>query len=99
MKTRAETAAYTAQVLATAGADLADDARAVLSEDLASPCTEEIAVFQAFARTVEQAQKGSVVLDTAPTGHTLLLLDAARSSHRGIGSPRLSDARARRAPA
>lgn len=80
----AETAAYTAEVLASAGADLDPGARAVLEEDLASPCTEEIAVFQAFARTVEQARSGFVVLDTAPTGHTLLLLDAARSYHREL---------------
>ncbi|MGW4104481.1 arsenical pump-driving ATPase [Streptomyces sp. NPDC004976] len=80
----AETAAYTAEVLASAGAELDDDARAVLEEDLASPCTEEIAVFQAFARTVARAQHGFVVVDTAPTGHTLLLLDAARSYHREL---------------
>jgi arsenite-transporting ATPase len=80
----AETAAYTAEVLAGAGADLPADARAVLEEDLASPCTEEIAVFQAFARTVAQAEHGFVVLDTAPTGHTLLLLDAARSYSREL---------------
>ena len=80
----AETAAYTAEVMATAGADLDDGARAVLAEDLASPCTEEIAVFHAFARTVARAQDGFVVVDTAPTGHTLLLLDAARTYHREI---------------
>ena len=80
----AETAAYTAEVLAGAGQGLAPDAVAVLQEDLDSPCTEEIAVFQAFARTVGQAQDGFVVLDTAPTGHTLLLLDAARSFHREL---------------
>ena len=80
----AETAAYTAEVMATAGADLDDGARAVLAEDLASPCTEEIAVFHAFARAVAQAQDGFVVVDTAPTGHTLLLLDAARSYHREL---------------
>ena len=80
----AETAAYTAEVLAGAGDGLAPDAVAVLQEDLDSPCTEEIAVFQAFARTVGQAQDGFVVLDTAPTGHTLLLLDAARSFHREL---------------
>ena len=80
----AETAAYTAEVMATAGADLDDGARAVLAEDLASPCTEEIAVFHAFARTVAQAQDGFVVVDTAPTGHTLLLLDAARTYHREL---------------
>jgi arsenite-transporting ATPase len=80
----AETVAYTAEVLATAGAGLDDGARAVLMEDLASPCTEEIAVFQAFARTVAAAQDSFVVLDTAPTGHTLLLLDAARTYHREL---------------
>jgi len=80
----AETVAYTAQVLATAGADLDDGALAVLREDLASPCTEEIAVFQAFARTVAAAQDSFVVVDTAPTGHTLLLLDAARNYHREL---------------
>jgi arsenite/tail-anchored protein-transporting ATPase len=80
----AETAAYTAEVLASAGAGLDDGARAVLMEDLASPCTEEIAVFQAFARTVAAAQDSFVVVDTAPTGHTLLLLDAARTYHREL---------------
>jgi arsenite/tail-anchored protein-transporting ATPase len=80
----AETVAYTAEVLATAGADLDDGARGVLMEDLASPCTEEIAVFQAFARTVASARDSFVVVDTAPTGHTLLLLDAARTYHREL---------------
>ena len=78
-----ETAAYTAEVLA--GAGLGPSARAVLEEDLRSPCTEEIAVFRAFASTVAQAVDGFVVLDTAPTGHTLLLLDAARAYHREVG--------------
>ena len=80
----AETAGYTATVMATAGADLDDGARAVLAEDLASPCTEEIAVFHAFARTVARAQDTFVVVDTAPTGHTLLLLDAARTYHHEL---------------
>ena len=80
----AETAAYTAEVMATAGAGLDAGARAVLAEDLASPCTEEIAVFHAFARTVAGAQDGFVVVDTAPTGHTLLLLDNARTYHREL---------------
>ncbi len=80
----AETVSYTAEILASAGAGLEPDALAVLEEDLASPCTEEVAVFRAFARTVELAQDGFVVLDTAPTGHTLLLLDAARSFSRDL---------------
>jgi len=79
------TAAYTADVLATAGSGLEGAARAVLEEDLRSPCTAEIAVFGAFARTVAQATDRFVVLDTAPTGHTVLLLDAARAYHREVG--------------
>ncbi len=79
-----EIRAYTEAVLAEAGGDLDANARALLEEDLRSPCTEEIAVFRAFARTVADAQDGFVVLDTAPTGHTLLLLDAAQAYHREI---------------
>jgi arsenite/tail-anchored protein-transporting ATPase len=78
-----ETRRYAADVIAAAG-DLEPDERAVLEEDLRSPCTEEIAVFRAFARTVAEAEHGFVVLDTAPTGHTLLLLDAAQSYHREV---------------
>jgi len=81
----AETRAYTKQVLADAGRDLDAQGRALLEEDLRSPCTEEIAVFRAFARTVARGQDGFVVLDTAPTGHTLLLLDAAEAYHREVG--------------
>ena len=55
-----------------------------LEEDLRSPCTEEIAVFSAFARTVAEGEHGFVVLDTAPTGHTILLLDAAEAYHRDV---------------
>jgi arsenite-transporting ATPase len=77
-----ETERYSAEVLAATGLDT--DGRALLAEDLRSPCTEEIAVFRAFARTVDQAQQRIVVLDTAPTGHTLLLLDAAESYQREI---------------
>jgi arsenite-transporting ATPase len=56
----------------------------MLEEDLQSPCTEEIAVFRAFARIVAQGRKRFVVLDTAPTGHTLLLLDATEAYHREV---------------
>jgi arsenite-transporting ATPase len=80
----AETRAYTAQVLASAGASLDADGRALLEEDLRSPCTEEVAVFRAFARTVAAGRDGFVVLDTAPTGHTLLLLDATEAYHREV---------------
>ena len=43
-------------------------------------------MFRAFARTVAQGQEAFVVLDTAPTGHTLLLLDATESYHREVAS-------------
>lgn len=81
----AETEAYVAEVLAAQGAGLDPDSLALLEEDLRSPCTEEIAVFRAFARTVAQGGDSFVVLDTAPTGHTLLLLDATEAYHRELG--------------
>ncbi|WP_421282742.1 arsenical pump-driving ATPase [Aeromonas veronii] len=80
----AETERYRAQVLATKGAALDEQGRALLEEDLRSPCTEEIAVFQAFSRIIREAGKHFVVMDTAPTGHTLLLLDATGAYHREI---------------
>ncbi|MFN6976731.1 MAG: ArsA-related P-loop ATPase, partial [Gemmobacter sp.] len=57
---------------------------AMLEEDLRSPCTEEIAVFQAFSRVIRESGRHFVVMDTAPTGHTLLLLDATGSYHRDV---------------
>ena len=72
------------QVLATAGSAMDASARALLEEELRSPCTEEIAVFTAFAEEVARGQDGFVVLDTAPTGHTLLLLDATEAYHREV---------------
>ena len=80
----AETRRYTDRVLRTKGADLDDDARRLLAEDLRSPCTEEVAVFHAFSKAVGRAARGFVVMDTAPTGHTLLLLDATGSYHREV---------------
>jgi arsenite-transporting ATPase len=80
----AETRLYADEVMKTAGAGLDAAGRALLEEDLRSPCTEEIAVFRAFARTVVKGEQGFVVIDTAPTGHTLLLLDAAETYHREV---------------
>ncbi|WP_020508374.1 arsenical pump-driving ATPase [Lamprocystis purpurea] len=80
----AEVAAYQAEVLAKAAPNLDANGLAMLEEDLRSPCTEEIAVFRAFARAVDAGQEGFVVLDTAPTGHTILLLDAAEAYHREV---------------
>lgn len=79
----AVTAAYRREVLDGAR-DLDQAARALLDEDLRSPCTEEIAVFRAFAEAVADGSGRFVVLDTAPTGHTLLLLDAAQAYHREV---------------
>ena len=78
----AETKAYVDRVMSARGPNLDEEGRALLAEDLRSPCYEEVAVFAAFSRIVSQARSGFVILDTAPTGHTLLLLDATGSFHR-----------------
>ncbi|MBK5915581.1 arsenical pump-driving ATPase [Rhodocyclus purpureus] len=79
-----ETERYRQQVLKSKGAQLDAHGRALLEEDLRSPCTEEIAVFQAFSRIIREAHQKFVVMDTAPTGHTLLLLDATGAYHREV---------------
>lgn len=79
-----ETERYRQHVLETKGTTLDAHGRALLEEDLRSPCTEEIAVFQAFSRIIREAGKKFVVMDTAPTGHTLLLLDATGAYHREV---------------
>lgn len=79
-----ETERYRQNVLDSKGAQLDAHGRALLEEDLRSPCTEEIAVFQAFSRIIREAGKKFVVMDTAPTGHTLLLLDATGAYHREV---------------
>src|SRR5512146_3348528 len=80
----AETESYRQHVLKTKGAQLDAQGRALLEEDLRSPCTEEIAVFQAFSRIIAEAGKKFVEMETAPTGHTLLLLDATGAYHREV---------------
>jgi arsenite-transporting ATPase len=75
---------YREHAMATKGKDIDDDGRAALAEDLMSPCTDEVAVFQQFSRAVHEARRTYVVMDTAPTGHTLLLLDTTGSYHREI---------------
>ncbi|EAQ4619733.1 arsenite efflux transporter ATPase subunit ArsA [Salmonella enterica] len=79
-----ETERYRQHVLETKGRNLDEAGKRLLEEDLRSPCTEEIAVFQAFSRVIREAGKRFVVMDTAPTGHTLLLLDATGAYHREI---------------
>ncbi len=90
-----ETARYRRDVLESKGKDLDSEARALLEEDLQSPCTEEIAVFQAFSRVIRENSRHFVVMDTAPTGHTLLLLDATDSYHRDIVRHASADTQAR----
>lgn len=75
---------YREHVLATKGKNLDKTARAALAEDLLSPCTDEVAVFRQFSKAVHESRREFVVIDTAPTGHTLLLLDATGSYHREI---------------
>ena len=77
-----ETERYRSHVMQTKGAQLDEQGRALLAEDLRSPCTEEVAVFQAFSRVIREAGSIFVVMDTAPTGHTLLLLDTTGAYHR-----------------
>jgi arsenite-transporting ATPase len=81
---QAELAKYKEEVLAKARETMSEDDIAYVEEDLRSPCTQEIAVFRAFAQIVEKAENEVVVIDTAPTGHTLLLLDSTQSYHREI---------------
>jgi arsenite-transporting ATPase len=87
----AETQTYVDFILRTKGKALDEDGKALLLEDLDSPCTEEVAVFHAFSRVVNRARGQLVILDTAPTGHTLLLLDAAGSYHREVLKKRTQD--------
>ncbi len=78
----AETQRYIDKIMATKGAGLSEPERALMLEDLRSPCTEEVAVFHAFSKIVGEARSAFVVLDTAPTGHSLLLMDATGAYHR-----------------
>ena len=75
---------YRQQVMETKGQNLDEAGRTLLEEDLRSPCTEEIAVFQALSRVMRESKETFVIVDTAPTGHTLLLLDATGAYHRDV---------------
>lgn len=79
---KAETQAYIDKVMAAKAPKLDAQEQALLLEDLQSPCTEEVAVFHAFSRIVSEARSAFVVLDTAPTGHSMLLMDATGAYHR-----------------
>jgi len=79
---KVETQRYVDKIMAAKLPSLDAQEQALLLEDLRSPCTEEVAVFHAFSRIVSEARSAFVVLDTAPTGHSLLLMDATGAYHR-----------------
>ncbi len=81
---KVETQRYTEKILEHKGQGQSDEAKKLILEDLKSPCTEEVAVFYAFSKAISMAKRQFVVMDTAPTGHTLLLMDTAGSYHRDI---------------
>ncbi|PIB34368.1 arsenical pump-driving ATPase [Reichenbachiella sp. 5M10] len=81
---KVETQRYMEKVLSQKGKGKSEEAKKLIQEDLKSPCTEEVAVFHAFSKAISMAKRQFVVMDTAPTGHTLLLLDTAGSYHRDI---------------
>lgn len=81
---KAELKRYQEEVLTKASQTMSKDDMAYIEEDLRSPCTQEIAVFRAFAEIVDKAEKEIVVIDTAPTGHTLLLLDSSQTYHKEV---------------
>lgn len=81
---QAELRRYQEEILSKARETMSAEDVAYIEEDLRSPCTQEIAVFRAFAEIVDKAEENTVVIDTAPTGHTLLLLDATQSYHREV---------------
>jgi arsenite-transporting ATPase len=76
--------AYKNEVRAKVAGTISASDMEYIEEDLRSPCTQEIAVFKAFAQIVEKADKEVVVIDTAPTGHTLLLLDSTEAYHKEV---------------
>ena len=79
-----ETQRYIDKIMAAKSPGLDAQEQALLLEDLRSPCTEEVAVFHAFSRIVSEGRSAFVVLDTAPTGHSLLLMDATGAYHRQV---------------
>ncbi|MDF2843483.1 MAG: arsenite-activated ATPase ArsA [Herbinix sp.] len=81
---KAELKRYQEEILTKARETMTEADIAYIEEDLRSPCTQEIAVFRAFAEIVDKAEDQIVVIDTAPTGHTLLLLDSTQSYHKEI---------------
>ena len=92
---KVETQRYTEKILEHKGQGQTEEAKKLILEDLKSPCTEEVAVFHAFSKAINMAKRKFVVMDTAPTGHTLLLLDTAGSYHRDIMRNNINEGRLR----
>lgn len=92
---KVETQRYTEKILEHKGQGQSEEAKKLILEDLKSPCTEEVAVFHAFSKAISMAKRKFVVMDTAPTGHTLLLLDTAGSYHRDIMRNNMNSGRLR----
>jgi len=92
---KVETLRYTEKILEHKGQGQSEEAKKLILEDLKSPCTEEVAVFHAFSKAISLAKRQFVVIDTAPTGHTLLLLDTAGSYHRDIMRNNINSGRLR----
>lgn len=92
---KVETQRYVEKVLEQKGKGQSEEAKKLILEDLKSPCTEEVAVFHAFSKAISMSKRKFVVIDTAPTGHTLLLLDTAGSYHREIMKNNLNTGRLR----
>jgi arsenite-transporting ATPase len=90
-----ETQRYTEKILELKGKGQSEETKKLILEDLKSPCTEEVAVFHAFSKAISMAKRKFVVMDTAPTGHTLLLLDTAGSYHRDIMRNNINQGRVR----
>jgi len=90
-----ETARYIEKIMKARASTLDEAGLALAREDLQSPCTEEVAVFHAFSRIVAEARSAFVVLDTAPTGHTLLLLDATGAYHHEMTRHLVAEAQGR----
>jgi arsenite-transporting ATPase len=81
---KVETKVYTDKIFEQKSKNLNEEAKKLLAEDLKSPCNEEVAVFNAFSKAINKAKRQFVVMDTAPTGHTLLLLDTTGKYHKEI---------------
>jgi len=81
---KAETEQYIKRVMDESSPHLSTEDIALLEEEMRSPCIEEIAVFNAFAEAISEGENSFIVMDTAPTGHTLLLLDATESYHKQV---------------